>query len=287
MREPLVGIHTSIAGGLYKALLRGASHGCRTVQIFTSSNMSWHTRNPTDRDVQRFNRAREESGIRPVVAHDSYLINLSSVNELTRQRSLAALAGELARCARLALPTLVMHPGAHGGLGAEEGIARIAGGLDEAIERSGVDRVRILLETTAGSGSVLGHCFEQLAGIIAKSKHSNRLGVCLDTAHTFAAGYDLRTRASYREVWREFDRTIGLDRLGCFHFNDSKAEFRSRVDRHEHIGKGRLGLEPFRFILNDERFRDIPKILETPKGTYRRRQWDDINLQTLRSLVAK
>lgn len=284
MRD-MLGAHVSIAGGLHRAFARGRRNDCSVIQIFTSSNMSWHTKEPTDEDVRRFRNAREQSIIQQVVAHDSYLVNLSSANAETAQRSLETLAAELTRCQRLGLEILVMHPGAHTGAGLEPGLRAVTHGIDEAIERTGTHSVRILLETTAGSGTVLGYRFEQLARIIETSRQGGQLGVCLDTAHVFAAGYDLRTQESFDRVMEEFDRVIGLGRLGCFHLNDSKAGFAARVDRHEHIGKGELGLEPFRHILNDPRFAGVPKVIETPRGTWRRRSWDRINLATLRSLV--
>lgn len=284
--DDLLGAHMSIAGGLHEALCRGSLNGCSVVQIFTSSNRSWHARELTSDDVEKFNRAREETGIRQVVAHNSYLVNLCSANSLTAKRSLKALTEEIVRCTQLGLTKLVIHPGAHTGRGVTEGLRLVAEGIDETLERADGSAVRILLETTAGSGTVLGHRFEQLAEIISLSRHPDRLGVCFDTAHTFAADYDLRTRDGYDNVLEEFDRVLGLGRLECFHFNDSKSAFGSRVDRHEHIGKGKLGIEPFRFILNDTRFRTIPKILETPKGTCHGRSWDMINLATLRGLIS-
>ena len=281
----LLGAHMSIAGGIYRALLRGEEVGCSTVQVFLRSNMAWNPGQFTRKDVEKFRETQQNTGIRPVVAHNCYLVNLASTKAKTLERSLEATIGELERAQALGIPYLVMHPGAHLGAGEHAGLRKIARGIDQVLKSSGVMTVRILLETTAGQGTVLGWRFEQLAEVIALSGFADSLGVCYDTCHTFAAGYDIRTHEAYRATMREFDRILGLDKLLCFHFNDAVRGLGSRRDRHEHIGRGRLGKAAFAHLLQDERFTNVPKILETPKGTYRGRPWDTINLEQLRRLA--
>jgi len=286
MRD-LLGAHISIAGGLARALVRGVDNDCGVVQIFTSSNMAWHTREPDEREVGRFRQTWAETGIRRVVSHGSYLVNLCSADGETARRSVDALTAELTRCERLGVDRLVMHPGAHMGRGVDEGLKAVAAGIDEAMERSRTEHVRILLETPGGAGTVLGGRFEELAEIIERSRWGKRLGVCLDTAHLFVAGYDLRTAAGWSRVMKELERTVGAKRVGCVHLNDCKGDLGSRLDRHEQIGRGTLGLEAFAQVLNDKRLADVPMVLETPKGTYRGQSWDRINLGVLRGLVRK
>ena len=283
----LIGAHMSIAGGIYKALLRGREVGCRTVQVFLRSNMAWNPGRFGPKDAAKFAEAREKTGISPVVAHNCYLVNLASTNKRILRRSLEATVGELQRAEVLGIPYLVMHPGAHLGAGERLGLRRVARGLDRALAASGSRNVRVLLETTAGQGTVLGWRFEHLAQVIAASSFADRLGVCYDTCHTFAAGYDIRTRRAYLATMRNFNKVIGLERLLCFHLNDALRQLGSRRDRHTHIGQGELGEAPFAYILCDKRFTNVPKILETPKGTYRRRSWDRINLDTLRRLAGE
>jgi deoxyribonuclease-4 len=275
----------SIAGGLYKSLLRGRDVGCQTVQIFLRSNMAWNPGKFTPRDVERFTQTQAETGIAPVVAHNCYLVNLASTDAATHERSLAAATDELRRAEALAVPYLVMHPGAHLGAGVKTGLRKVAKGLDEALRASGARNVRVLLETTAGQGTALGSRFEELAELISLSSFADRIGICYDTCHTFVAGYDIRARTAYRSTFRQLDRAVGLGKLRCFHLNDAKQGFGSHRDRHQHIGRGEIGLNGFGYLLNDKRFAQIPMILETPKGTYRRRPWDKINLATLRGLT--
>jgi deoxyribonuclease-4 len=254
---------------------------CRTIQIFLKSSNQWKAKPLTEEDKILFQEAQKTSGIHPVVAHDSYLINLASPDSGLYEKSLAAFIEEMERANFLGVPYLVLHPGAHVGSGVEAGIARIAAALNQAFAR--VDSpVTILLENTAGQGSGLGYRFEELASIMEKIKEDGRVGICLDTCHAFAAGYDIRTKESYASVMREFDRLIGIKKIRAFHVNDSKKELGSRVDRHAHIGQGFIGLEGFRCLINDKRFMKIPKILETPKGPDLAE--DRINLATLRSL---
>jgi deoxyribonuclease IV len=277
----LIGAHMSIAGGLSKAFERGQSVECRTIQIFLKNSNQWKAKLLTEQDKILFREAQNKSGIHPVAAHDSYLINLASPDSELYQKSITAFMEEMGRANFLGVPYLVLHPGAHVGSGVEAGIARIAEALNQALAR--VDApVTILLENTAGQGSGLGYRFEELASIMEKIKEDGRVGICLDTCHAFAAGYDIRTKEGYASVMREFDRLIGVEKIRAFHVNDSKKELGSRVDRHAHIGKGFIGLEGFRCLINDKRFMKIPKILETPKGPDLAE--DRINLAILRSL---
>jgi deoxyribonuclease-4 len=273
----------SIAGGVDKAIERGQRIGCQTMQIFTKNANQWKAR-PLPADViARFKAGLAESGIGPVAAHDSYLINLGTPDDVLWRKSVDALTEELERCEQLDIPGLVLHPGAHLGSGAEAGVRRVAQALDEAGRRLPGYRAQPWLETTAGQGSVLGSRFEELQAIIGAVREPERVGVCLDTAHVFAAGYELRTPDGYAATWESFGRLLGLDRLRCVHVNDSKKGLGSRVDRHEHIGRGALGLEAFRLLVNDVNLRGRPMILETPKGED---MAEDVeNLRILRGLV--
>ncbi|MCJ2165617.1 MULTISPECIES: deoxyribonuclease IV [unclassified Pseudodesulfovibrio] len=278
-----LGAHMSIAGGLYMAFERIGKVGGTALQIFTRNQRQWKVPDLTAYDIELFSMAWQQWGDYPVAAHDSYLINLASNNPDLLNRSTLAFAEELRRIEALSVPYLVTHPGSHLGDGVEAGIERYAANLDAAIEKSGSERGMVLLETTAGQGTNLGSTFEELAAVIALSAHPDRLGVCYDTCHTFAAGYDIRTPEAYAETFAAFDRIIGLDRLKFFHLNDTKNEFGSRKDRHEHIGQGEIGQEGFRNLMRDLRFADIPKTLETPKDDDLE---DDIrNLDLLRGLV--
>ena len=282
---PLFGSHTSIAGGVHNAIRIAREHGCDAVQLFTKNASQWVGKELTDDEVKLFRRTLRGSGIRYPTAHDSYLINLASPDEALFRRSVEAFVDEMNRAERLGLAYLVMHPGAHVGSGDEAGLARVAAGLDEAHRRCPGYRVRVLLETTAGQGSTLGHRFEHLGHILSLVKQPERLGVCLDTCHVFAAGYPLAPEAEYQKTFAEFDRLVGLRRLKVFHVNDSLKPLGSRVDRHAHIGKGCLGPEPFRLLVNDPRFRTRPMILETPKEAPGCDDMDAVNLATLRGLV--
>ena len=256
----------SIAGGLDQAPLRGRQVGCDTIQVFTKSNRQWQARPLTHPEVEAFKANLEATGIGPVVAHDCYLVNLAAPRGPLWKKSVAAFRMELERAGRLGIPYLVTHPGSHAGAGEAEGIRRVAEALNvlhAALPRLG--GIQILLETTAGQGTSLGYRFEQLAAILEEVEQADRVGVCLDTCHVFAAGYDIRSAEGYRKTLAEFTACLGLTRLLAIHLNDSKAGLGSRVDRHEHIGVGRLGLESYRRILNDPRLRRVPMILETPK----------------------
>jgi deoxyribonuclease-4 len=283
---PLFGAHMSIAGGYHNAVLAAQKHGCPAVQLFTKNSNQWQGKELTDDDVKSFRRAAREAGIRSALAHDSYLINLASPDETLFRRSVEAFVVEMQRAERLGLQYLVTHPGSPCDENADAGLCRVALALDEAHARCPGFRVRVLLETTAGQGYSLGHRFEHLARILELVREPDRLGVCFDTCHVFAAGYALAPQKEYRATMREFDRVIGLKRLRAFHVNDSLKPQGSRVDRHAHIGRGCLGLEPFRLLVNDRRFRNRPMVLETPKEDGDNEEMDAVNLRALRDLVA-
>lgn len=278
----------SIAGGYNKALNRGKEVDCTAVQIFTKNANQWAGKPITEEEIERFRTTSEATGysVDSVLAHDSYLINLATPDEALWLKSLAAFGHELDRCAMLGIPALVTHAGAHVGSGEDAGLARIAQGLDLVLsERDGQD-VMVLLETTAGQGTCLGYTFEHIARVIdlLETGHKSRVGVCWDTCHLFAAGIDFTDLDKYERMVESFDTLVGLDKLRGIHLNDSKKGLGSRVDRHEHIGQGALGIEPFRFIMNDPRLAAIPKVIETPKGEDLAE--DRVNLELLRSLVS-
>lgn len=279
---PLLGAHESTAGGLHLAFVRIASVGGESLQIFTRNQRQWQAPPLSSEEIAAFRAQKEQAAGLPVASHASYLINLGSSNQELAAKSVQAFADELRRCDLLAIPWVVIHPGSHGGDGVEAGLARVVENLDAAFIAAGKSAVRVLLETTAGQGTGLGSRFEELGWMISNSGFSGRLGVCLDTCHIFAAGYDIRTPDAYAGTMAEFDRTVGLERLCFFHLNDCKKELGSRVDRHEHIGQGRIGLEGFRLLLNDPRFAGQAMTLETPKG--KDLAEDKENLRLLRSL---
>jgi len=265
----------SIGGGLHRAIERARSVDATALQVFVKSARQWRSRPLAPSDVHLFREAAESSGLAPyTLAHASYLINLAATDEALRRRSVEALRDEVERCELLGIPYLVLHPGSHGGSGEQVGLERVVDGLDHVLARSHRTEVgncpgvstRVLLETTAGQGATLGHRFEQLAYVLDRTRAVERLGVCFDTCHALAAGYEFRDRRSFRSTFSELDRTIGIPRLYAFHLNDSKHPLGSHKDRHEHIGRGEVGLEAFRLIVNDRRFRPLPMILETPKG---------------------
>ncbi len=278
-----LGAHMSISGGLSKAIDRGSAAGCGVIQIFTQNSNQWRGKEVSDSEVALFREKRAAAGIYDIVSHDIYLINLAAAPGEVRDKSLAGFLEEMERCARLGIDKIVMHPGSHVGEGEETGISRIVEAFDYLLETGKDYTGKILLETTAGQGTNIGYRFEQLGEIRTRSAHPDRFGYCFDTCHTFAAGYDFTSAEGYQKVFAEFDRILGLENLLAFHFNDSKKGLGSRVDRHEHIGQGVLGLSGFRLLMNDERFVRVPKILETPKGD--NEEMDAINLKTLRDLV--
>jgi len=275
----------SIAGGAFNALISGKEVGCATIQIFTKNNNRWNAKPLTETEITEFKAKQKETGIKPVVAHNSYLINTASPDKALSQKSKEAMLIEMQRCEQLGVPVLVMHPGSHVGTGEKEGIKRIAEAIDWLHEKTKEYQVQIALETTAGQGSHLGYRFEQLAEIIDLTGDKTRLAICLDTCHIFAAGYDIRTEQGYEKTMAEFDQIIGLKRLKAIHFNDSVKDFGSRVDRHAHIGQGKIGQAGFGFFMNDQRLENIPKLLETPKD--KEGKFDRMNLATLRKLVKK
>ena len=290
---PRLGAHLSIAGGLPRAVDRAVASKCEALQIFTKSAGQWRARPIPAEEIALFRKRVRDTGIRPVVAHNSYLINLASANDALRVQSIAALGEELDRAEALGLDGLVMHPGSYTDGSEQQGLDLIADGLRVLLKARPRARTKVLLEHTAGQGTNLGHRFEHLAYIIDRLNQSRRIGVCLDTCHLLTAGYDMCSDAGYQATFEEFDRLVGLDRIKVFHLNDSKRPCGSRVDRHEHIGKGCLGLDPFRRLLNDPRFSSLPMLLETPKldtPESRRRSdvdpWDARNLRTLRKLMS-
>jgi deoxyribonuclease-4 len=261
----LTGAHMSIAGGVDTSVARGVEVGCRTMQIFTKNANQW-TAAPIHADVaRRFREELDRSGIGPVVSHDSYLINLGSPDAALREKSMAAFVDELDRAEQLGLVGVVTHPGAHMGQGEATGLERVAASLRAVLKTTRRHKVAILIENTAGQGTSLGWSMEHLAALLDGVDGHARVGFCLDTCHLHAAGHDLSTDASYGAVIAAFDKAVGLDRLRCFHMNDSQKPFGSRVDRHTHIGQGTIGEEPFRRIMCDARLTHVPKILETPK----------------------
>lgn len=266
MDEQLLGAHVSISGGVYKAIANGEKIGATAIQIFSKNQTRWVAKPLSDEDAEKFKTARENSTIKEVVIHDSYLINLGSPKEETLQKSRDAFLDEIERAEKLGIGYLVFHPGSHLNTGEESGLKKIAESLNLMIDQTPDYRVRLLLEVTAGQGTNLGYRFEQLAEIMAQVENKKRMGVCLDTAHIFAAGYDIRTPETYRNTMTQFDSVLGLDNLFCIHMNDSKKELGSRVDRHDNIGDGFIGIEPFKMIVNDSRLLKVPKILETPGG---------------------
>jgi deoxyribonuclease-4 len=279
-----LGAHMSISGGIHLAPGRGNEAGCGVIQVFTQNSNQWRGKPVTDSDSAMFREKWLESGLNEIVSHDIYLVNLAAAPGEVREKSLTAFREEMERCARLGIGKIVMHPGAHLGEGEEVGIKRICEAFDLLIEQTPDYRGRILIETTAGQGSNVGYRFEQVRAIIDGVSNPERFAVCYDTCHTFAAGYDITTPGGYEKTFAEFERIIGIGLLQCFHINDSKKGLNSRVDRHEHIGQGAMGLEGFRMLMNDPRFVSIPKILETPKGD--NDEMDAVNLKTLRDMIS-
>ena len=273
----------SITGGVHMAIERGRSIHCTAMQMFVKNNMQWFARPLRQEEIRDFLNHAQRGELLSIFAHANYLINLAATNPQFHANSLRALAEELTRADQLELPFLVLHPGAHLGAGEEAGLEKIAKSIDRVLAKIPKVKTKIALETTAGQGSCLGEKFEHFAYIIDNVREPDRLCVCLDTAHVFAAGYDIGSEKAVRQTFREFDRAVGLDRLAAIHLNDSKTARGSRVDRHEHIGQGQIGLDAFRFIMRDRRFRKIPKVLETPKG--KDLAEDVVNMKTLRDLA--
>ncbi len=294
-RQPRLGAHMSIAGGMPLAVERATSVDATALQVFVKSSNQWDARPFLAGETDAFRSAARAAGLEAhTIAHASYLINLASPDAALWRRSVASLGEELTRCAALGIRSLVIHPGSHVGTGAEEGIERVALALDAAFGARPAEGIRpaevpedltVLLEITAGQGSTLGSTFEELRAILDRASSASRLGVCFDTCHALAAGYEFRDARSYRETFRELDRVVGIARVRAFHLNDSKGGIGSRLDRHEHIGRGQVGLEAFRLVLADPRFRDLPMVLETPKGEDLAE--DRENLAILRAMVTR
>lgn len=281
---PMFGSHLSIAGGMHNALTSAEALGLDTVQVFTKNQKQWAAAPLADDAVCQWKDGCGRLKFSHTVSHDSYLINLGTQNAAAWEKSIDAFAEELRRCAVLGIPFLVTHPGAHLGAGEEAGLARVAAAFDVVHDRVPAGPITCL-ESTAGQGTSLGHKLEHLAEIIGAVKHPDRLAVCLDTAHLFAAGYDFRGK-KYKAFRKELDATVGVDRVKVWHLNDSKKELGSRVDRHEHIGLGTIGVDGFRPIVRDEAFADVPKILETAKGKNDAgREWDAVNVEVLKGLM--
>lgn len=278
-----LGMHVSIAGGVDLAIARGVALRCEAIQIFNKNNNQWKAFTLADDVVVRYKRALKASAIRPVVSHASYLINLATTDQALWEKSRDSFAEELERCDRLGVPYLVVHPGSHMGAGEETGIARVAQALNEIYARHKFKCVTCI-EHTAGQGNHIGYKFEHLAAIRKQMGDKKKFGVCLDTCHLVAAGYDYSTPEKYAAMMRAFDKTVGLKTLKVVHFNDSKTPLGSRVDRHDHIGKGTVGKSGFRSFLTDPRLSEIPGLLETPTdGTGRD---EKRNLAALRKLAA-
>ncbi len=285
----ILGAHMSIAGGYYKAVKSGVQEGCECIQLFTKNNNQWRAKEITDEDVRLFQEQLDTHNIQHTLSHASYLINLGSPKDELWNKSIDAFIIELQRADKLGVPYVVVHPGSFTTSTEAEGITRIAEGLNEVHRQTRDLKSRCLLETTAGQGTNLGWNFEQLAEMLDQCQAPELVGICADTCHMFAAGYNLCDEASYHETWNDFDKLIGLDKMKAFHLNDSKREFGSKKDRHEHIGRGHMGLSAFRYLVNDERFSQTPMYLETAKGDaegdHAGLSWDAANLSVLRALI--
>ena len=279
----IFGAHESIAGGVYNAITRGQEATCDAIQIFNKSNSQWRAKKLVAEEIDQYFAAIEETGVTVACSHSSYLINIGSPDDSLQTKSRNSLQEETERCNRLKVPNLVFHPGSHVGTGEEPGMDRIAENMNKVLEEIPDNTVTFCLETTAGQGSNLGYTFEQIAYMLDRVDDKDHVGVCLDTCHIFAAGYAITDPKDYKKTIKAFDDIIGMDNLKIVHTNDSKTEFGSKKDRHEHIGEGLIGVRAFENFVNDKRFSDIPFILETPKGDDLS---DDVkNLTKLRSLV--
>ena len=278
-----LGSHLSVSGGPWKAVEEAIELEIRALQIFTKNASRWVQKPIDPKHVEKFHAAVEEWGAHPLLSHDSYLINLASPKEELFQKSIAAFADELERAELLGLDFLVMHPGAHVGSGVEAGIERIAAGMREAFDRVPHVKTRVLLENTAGGGSTMGRSFEELRDLLAAIDTPERTGTCIDTCHMFAAGYELRTEEGYQETMKQLDKALGARRVFALHLNDSKGDLGIHLDRHMHIGDGLIGKKGSQFVMQDDRFAGIPKILETPKVE----DMDQQNLSLLEKLAKK
>lgn len=282
---PILGAHQSIAGGYYKAIELAHERGCDCVQLFTKNNNQWRAKELTSEDAALFRSTLRKLKIKHPIGHTSYLINLATPDAALWKKSLDSFVLELQRADALGLKGLVTHPGAYTSSSEEAGLAAVVRAFDEAHAQTRGAKTLSLVEVTAGQGSCLGCSFEHIAAILDGVKDPERMGVCVDTCHVFASGYPLGTPAQYRDTMKKFDDIVGLKQIKAFHLNDSKTAFGSRVDRHAHIGRGQIGIEAFRLLLNDRRFQRIPMYLETPKEQENGVEMDVINLQVLRGLV--
>lgn len=285
-----LGAHMSVSDGKHMAYHRGRELKCESIQVFIRNVRSWSSKSLIQKDIDDFLKTKEEfkEEIWPIISHDSYLINLASIDNEKLEKSYIAMLDELTKATQLGIDYENMHPGVipiseKDEISKGEALIQIATQLNKLIDKTKGSMVKILLETTAGQGKGLGNRFHHFEAIINKIKDKSRIGVCFDTAHAFAAGYDFTTKKKYNEMWNDFDDIIGLKYLFAFHLNDTEKELGSRVDRHTHIGQGKIGKEPFGFLLNDDRFKNIPGILETPKGKDLKE--DEMNLKILRSLI--
>ncbi len=278
-----IGAHLSLAKGLHKALYKAEACGCTALQIFTKSSGTWKERILLPEETVAFAQAREKTGIHEIASHTSYLINLASIEKKKHRLSCDALRNELVRSSMLKIPYVILHPGSHMSAGEEKGIRQIAESINRIFKQTPKIKTKLLLETPAGQGTCVGHTFEQLASILELIDNQKLIGVCLDTCHIFAAGYDIRTERSYEKTLADFDSKIGFRHLYMIHLNDSKKELGTRVDRHEHIGKGHIGLKAFELIMTDKKLQGIPKIIETPKGK-NGEDMDRVNLGLLKKL---
>lgn len=285
--RPLLGAHFSISGGVHNAVKEALDYGCNTFQLFTKNSRTWKEKPLPDKDIEKFRTAKAESGIEKIVSHTSYLINIATNDDEKHEKSRISLTEEMRRCQNLGVPYVVLHPGSYTGGTEEDGMRRIVETAKAIFDDPTVDGVRLLLETTAGQGKSIGHTFEQIAELLSGIGAPERTGVCLDTCHIFTAGYDIRTADAYEATMAKFNEIVGLDRLYAVHVNDSKKPYGSHVDRHEHIGKGEIGLTAFECLMNDARLAEIPKILETPAADPKAgddTDWDRVNLDQLLSL---
>lgn len=277
----LIGAHCSIAGGLEHALYEGASIGCTCIQMFTHSNRQWGIPPLTEAEIEKFNSARKETGITDIMVHASYLINLASADPALSRRSITALADQLLRCEKLRIPLLVFHPGSAVGQSKQEGMTRVINAVNDIIDKVPHHNTLLLFENMAGQGSAVGSTLEELAYLYRHITSKARVGFCIDLCHAFAAGYAINTEQGYQDFWHLFDKHIGLNKLKAIHMNDSQRECGSHIDRHTHIGEGKIGLETFRRIMQDTRFAQVPKILETPRDTLEDHKRNLVTLQNL------
>ena len=283
---PMFGSHLSIAGGMHNALLTAEKLRMETVQVFTKNQQQWAAKPLDPSAIAEFRKHADRLQFRRIVSHASYLINLAATDDTLWRKSIDAFVDEMQRCDQLGIESLVIHPGAHCGSGEECGVGRVAEALNLVLDKEKDGKVTVCLETTAGQGSCLGCRFEQLAEMRRKIDRRDRVGICVDTCHILAAGYDITTATGTRNVLDELDRVVGLQHVKAWHLNDSRKPLGSRVDRHEHIGRGCVGVEAFAVICQDQRFNGIPKILETPKDPAPDgRDWDEVNLELLRGLA--